>query len=933
MRMIGYYAVHAFKNQLKKIFRTKFLIFILICALVGGVISFGAGMIADKASDYETEEDEETIIEEETEADGEISDDEAIAMLEDPDQLNERINGVVKARGILELIIGAIVLAIFVYEILSADKRGAAIFLPADVNLLFPSPHRPQTVLFFRLMMQAGVILFSSIYLVFQMPNLAFQLDLSALTAVALILVWFLTIFVGRLLQVLAYTVTSTHSSLKKYLTPVVYAGLAILAGAFLLFWKKSGDAPLDAARAFFNAPVTRWIPVWGWLKGIVLFTAEEQIIPAAVCLGLMLLLIIVMVFAIWHIKADFYEDAMIKSEKTAEILEAAQSGRSVTRVKERKKSDRIRRDGMNHGWGANVFFFKPLYNRFRLAKAKIFTKTTITYLAAVAAMSVLCRVVIGTNSVIPVILVLGAFIFYRAMGNPLEEDIEMAYFRLIPESSFRKVLFSLLGGLVNSFLDMLPALILGVILMKASPLTAICWLPFLLSVDFYATNTSACINQLVPTSVDKSIRQMVTVMFIYFGLVPDIGILAVGFVTNQVGIAALVATLVNIVLGFIFLTITASILEPKGGSPVYAKSGGTADALTGSAGAGFEGMQETEGRTMEERIGCARRAFSRMGIALAVIFAVSTGIQILMTSSLSLMMPGWQDHSLLYWSVIFLPIYVIGMPLGMLIMRRIPANRPGPGRLGFGRLLGCFFIGLFLMYTGNIIGTLIASLFSGGVPTNPLAELLSGKSLFLQILVTVFIGPMFEELIFRRFLIDRMNRYGGKLACLTSAFCFGLFHANLQQFIYATALGLLLGYIYLKTGKLRYTIGLHIAVNLTGNLVSLLLVNNSALSDMASFSVTNPSDIAQDAGQLSQMMEALFTPAFVGMLVMTVLIFVFYLTGLALFIVNVRKVRFEPAPEELPKGIRFKTAWLNIGMILFTVLTVGMIVLTLLLQ
>ena len=43
MRLFGYYALHSFKNQLKKLFKSWVIIFILACAVIGGLIGFGMG--------------------------------------------------------------------------------------------------------------------------------------------------------------------------------------------------------------------------------------------------------------------------------------------------------------------------------------------------------------------------------------------------------------------------------------------------------------------------------------------------------------------------------------------------------------------------------------------------------------------------------------------------------------------------------------------------------------------------------------------------------------------------------------------------------------------------------------------------------------------------------------------------------------------------
>ena len=39
MRLFGYYALHSFVNQLKKLCRTWVLVFILVCLVLGGLIA------------------------------------------------------------------------------------------------------------------------------------------------------------------------------------------------------------------------------------------------------------------------------------------------------------------------------------------------------------------------------------------------------------------------------------------------------------------------------------------------------------------------------------------------------------------------------------------------------------------------------------------------------------------------------------------------------------------------------------------------------------------------------------------------------------------------------------------------------------------------------------------------------------------------------
>ena len=45
MRMFLYYAAHSFKNQVKKLFKTWVLVFMLACCLIGVIVGVGVGMV------------------------------------------------------------------------------------------------------------------------------------------------------------------------------------------------------------------------------------------------------------------------------------------------------------------------------------------------------------------------------------------------------------------------------------------------------------------------------------------------------------------------------------------------------------------------------------------------------------------------------------------------------------------------------------------------------------------------------------------------------------------------------------------------------------------------------------------------------------------------------------------------------------------------
>ncbi len=545
MKLFFYYAFHSIINQLKKLFKTWVLIFLAACMLFGIIIGIGAAALDEVLSDGDADYEEE--IEEE------LPDEEL------PPIFNTSVEN--PTGELVELIAGGILLLLFFFEAIGADKNGSKIFQPADVTLLFPSPLKPQSVLLFRLMTQIGVILFSSVYLMFQIPNLVINLGLSVWAAFGILATWLLGIAAGKLIQIFLYTLTSTKETLKKHLRRWIYGVVLVIAAAFAVYSQGFDGDYFAAAVGFFNHPITVYIPLWGWLKGLCVYSIEGNLIGALLCALATAVLGAALAVIVWRIKADFYEDAMAKTQETAELQQVAQAEGSMIVRRKKDRSDRLTRDGMRHGSGANVFFFRSMYNRFRFAHFKIFTKTSETYLVVALGISLLCRFVIEADPLLPVLLTLSGFAFFRTLGNPLEEDTSKDFFRLIPAPTIQKLFWSVAAGTTNCLLDLLPALLVTV-LMGADPLLTLAWLPFVLSVDFYGSNVGTFINISVPVSAGKTLKQVVQIMFIYFGLLPDVVILIVGLVLGLVAPAAIAAALFNFALGALFLALTPLFID-----------------------------------------------------------------------------------------------------------------------------------------------------------------------------------------------------------------------------------------------------------------------------------------------------------------------------------------------------------------------------------
>ena len=592
-------------------------------------------------------------------------------------------------------------------------------------------------------------------------------------------------------------------------------------------------------------------------------------------CALALILGIAVFVWVIWRIRADFYEDAMAKSEETAELLERAQSEKSGLLVSRRKKdrADSLRRDGMRHGAGANVFFFRSLYNRFRFAHFGFLTKTMETYLVAAIAVSLL------SHSILAVALILAALTFFRTLGNPLEQDTMTDFFRMIPESTWAKLFWSLMGGTANCLLDVIPAVLLGALLTGTNVLTALIWIPVIVSVDFYATCIGTFIGVSVPVSAGKMMKQVVQILFIYFGLLPDIILAVLGMNHDSLALSMAGATVLNIGLGFLFFGLCPIFLEPAN---IRRK----------------RVVTEFHGEPRK-----ARRQISTLAAALAMILFLVPLIQRGVFFVFDQIWPQGDLPAPAFWLGSFLSMYLVAMPVAALLMRLVPAHPPEQHSVRPARFVQVAIICIFLLYTFNIGGALILLLLQSllGIETiNPMMELVADDVWWLQSLIMVVAAPVFEELIYRKLLIDRIRIYGERFAVVISGLAFGLTHGNLSQFFYAAALGCAFAYVYLRSGRIRYTIGLHMLINFLGGVVAPGLLIFIDLEGLAT----------KSNGEVLKML----TPLLIYVAVMVAL----SLTGLVLFCNNVRNIRFEPMELEMPRGMMLKTVFCNAGTILF---------------
>lgn len=326
------------------------------------------------------------------------------------------------------------------------------------------------------------------------------------------------------------------------------------------------------------------------------------------------------------------------------------------------------------------------------------------------------------------------------------------------------------------------------------------------------------------------------------------------------------------------------------------------------------------------------RKLFSRFFLALSLYILISEllGVGVYLVASLMLSEEAYLEFASNYvWSIAISSgiQYLIAFPIFLLMLLKTDkARNKERTRLTVGDFTLLLLIGEVLMIAGSLIGNFLNNLigaFMGGAPENNVATIVTEIPTWLIFVIMVVIGPIVEELIFRKLMIDRFSIYGDKMAILFSAVAFGVMHTNLYQFFYASFLGALLGYVYTLTRDVRYTVAMHMILNFMGSIFTLWA--QEAMTEF--YALEALASAGEYFDKLSYvfngMIVTLYNNIMYGIMASGIFAIVHY-TRKKKIRINSKKEVYLPDEEIVKYGV------VNLGAILFLILTLALTVLNL---
>lgn len=214
-----------------------------------------------------------------------------------------------------------------------------------------------------------------------------------------------------------------------------------------------------------------------------------------------------------------------------------------------------------------------------------------------------------------------------------------------------------------------------------------------------------------------------------------------------------------------------------------------------------------------------------KLGFSLGLILVSSQVIFTLMELLLSHL--GVEESIEVTYLLNAFSLYIVAFLLVKLLLRKVENVEQKPKvKLTFKKFMWYLFvaygIGIFCATFTNEIITLISKLCNKEF-SDRVEEMMSNSTPIPLILFVAIIGPIFEELIFRGLLLKKLRVYGDKTAIIYTSIAFGLFHTNISQILFAAVIGVVLGYIVCKTNNIKYSIMIHIIINMLSSIATII--------------------------------------------------------------------------------------------------------------
>lgn len=349
-----------------------------------------------------------------------------------------------------------ILFSMLLFALYSGTKRLDSKFSMSDVNFIFASPIKPQTVLLYGIIKKIAVELLASIYILYQIPNALRNFNVPVINQIVLILSFLIfQLIFCNMLKLFIFALNTKYSMLGQVIRQVI-KGLLILIVTGIVFVLVKGNIKASWDKLLSIVVHSSWfgdIPILGWMREISVQTIKGMNVSALLYLLLFLLLSGLMLYITYNLKLDYYEDMLSGAEQYDAVKnikmtkEAAVSGNKSPLLKP------IRKRGLklNNAYGAKVLFFKHLNEYVKRSFVFFINTYSLILLSASVVLGMFSK---GMDIKLIFLAACGLLFFSAGMASKIYNEIYHYFIFLLPDTPHRKLFYGIAASLVKASSD-----------------------------------------------------------------------------------------------------------------------------------------------------------------------------------------------------------------------------------------------------------------------------------------------------------------------------------------------------------------------------------------------------------------------------------------------------------------------------------------------
>ena len=345
---------------------------------------------------------------------------------------------------------------VFLFALYTGTKSVDSKFSMCDVNFIFVSPIRPQTVMLYGVIKKIALELLTSFYILYQIPNLLRKFKVPVLNEVLIVLAYLaFQLVLCNIIKLLVFALNTKYKEFGNIVRGIIKALLlfTVLSTVYVIV---RGEY-----EAFYKALINhitydswiKYIPVFGWIREIALQTVTGIKISYLVYVILILALSGVFLLIIYNIKLDFYED-MLSSAETNESVIQAKNGNFNGKTAKTPGFLKPFKDTplkLTGAYGAKVLFLKHM-NEYK-------KRSLVSFINMWSVILFLTSILLGvfSNKVqIQVIMVIscGILFFTAGFGGKIYMEIGNQFIFMLPDSPQKKLFYGICSSIVKIFTD-----------------------------------------------------------------------------------------------------------------------------------------------------------------------------------------------------------------------------------------------------------------------------------------------------------------------------------------------------------------------------------------------------------------------------------------------------------------------------------------------